>query len=262
MTDLADLTVGALVRGILDRPVRIVQLEWHGSDALTLTYTDELGRPGQELLYRDNEPRLIVERQGRSWSMDADGHLFRLVSEAKRISLAYLFDPYLAVQMSTLDPLPHQIDAVYTKMLPRQPLRFLLADDPGAGKTIMAGLFCKELALRRYMIEASRIGNPFAERHLLIARLDHLSRNEDLQARLAATDWDLIVVDEAHKMAAHYFGREVKETKLAYRLYTLGERKKWAKEALAYNALVVSWPEIVRLAAERPMEASGQQTLG
>ena len=247
MTDLADLTVGALVRGILDRPVRVVQLEWHGSDALTLTYTDESGRPGQELLYRDDEPRLTVEGQGRAWSMDADGHLFRLVSEAKRISLAHLFDPYLAVQISTLDPLPHQIDAVYTKMLPRQPLRFLLADDPGAGKTIMAGLFCKELVLRgdverclviapgslveqwqdelwskfrlpfeiltREMIEASRIGNPFAERHLLIARLDHLSRNEDLQARLAATDWDLIVVDEAHKMAAHWFGREVKETK-------------------------------------------------
>jgi adenine-specific DNA methylase len=112
------------------------------------------------------------------------------------------------------------------------------------------------------MIEVSRIGNPFAERHLLIARLDHLSRNEDLQAKLAATDRDMIVVDESHKMAAHYFGREVKEIKLAYRLYTLCERKKWAKEALAYNALVVSWPEIVRLAAERPMEASGQQTLG
>ena len=80
--------------------------------------------------------------------MDADGSLFRLVSEAKRISLAYLFDPFLAVQTSNLDPLPHQIDAVYDKMLPRQPLRFLLADDPGAGKTIMAGLFCKELMIR------------------------------------------------------------------------------------------------------------------
>jgi SNF2 family DNA or RNA helicase len=247
MTSLEDLKTGALVQGILDRAVRVVQVEWHGSDALTLTYTDEAGRPGQELLYRDDETRLTVEGQGRAWSMDADGHLFRLVSEARRISLAYLFDPFLAVQISTLDPLPHQIDAVYSQMLPRQPLRFLLADDPGAGKTIMAGLFCKELALRgdverclviapgslveqwqdelwakfrlpfeiltRDMIEAARTGNPFAERPLLIARLDHLSRNEDLQTKLAATDWDLIVADEAHKMAAHYFGREVKETK-------------------------------------------------
>ena len=179
--------------------------------------------------------------------MDAEGNLFRLVSEAKRISLAHLFDPFLAVQTSNLDPLPHQIEAVYDKMLPRQPLRFLLADDPGAGKTIMAGLFCKELMIRgdverclvvapgslveqwqdelwqkfalpfeiltKDMIEAARSGNPFGERPLLIARLDHLSRNEDLQAKLAATDWDLIVVDEAHKMAAHYVGGEVKETK-------------------------------------------------
>jgi hypothetical protein len=109
---------------------------------------ESTGKPGQELLYRDDEPRLTVEQAGRAWSMDADGALFRLVSEAKRISLAYLFDPFLAVQTSNLDPLPHQIEAVYSKMLPRQPLRYLLADDPGAGKTIMAGLFCKELMIR------------------------------------------------------------------------------------------------------------------
>ena len=106
------------------------------------------GKADHELLYRDDEPRLTVEQAGRAWSMDGDGALFRLVSEAKRISLAYLFDPFLAVQTSNLDPLPHQIDAVYGQMLPRQPLRFLLADDPGAGKTIMAGLFCKELMIR------------------------------------------------------------------------------------------------------------------
>ena len=151
----------------------------------------------------------MVEKTGRAWSMDADGNLFRLVSEAGRISLAYLFDPFLAVQTSTLRPLPHQIDAVYNKMLPRQPLRFLLADDPGSGKTIMAGLFCKELMIRgdverclviapgslveqwqdelwqkfaldfriltKDMIEAARSGNPFDEQPLLIARLDHLS---------------------------------------------------------------------------------------
>jgi hypothetical protein len=249
MSRLDDLTKGALVRGVLgDRAVKVVDVAWHGSSAITLTYIDELsGKAGQELLYREDEARLVVQAAGRAWSMDADGNLFRLVSEAKRISLAYLFDPFLAVQTSSLDPLPHQIEAVYDKMLPRQPLRFLLADDPGAGKTIMAGLFCKELMIRgdverclviapgslveqwqdelwqkfalpfeiltRDMIQAARSGNPFGERPLLIARLDHLSRNEDLQAKLADTDWDLIIVDEAHKMAAHYMGGEVKETK-------------------------------------------------
>jgi len=150
MSRLEELTKGALVQGVLaDRAVKVVDIAWHGSSAVTLTYTDELsGKAGQELLYRDDEARLAVDTAGRAWSMDADGNLFRLVSEAERISLAYLFDPFLAVQTSSLDPLPHQIDAVYDKMLPRQPLRFLLADDPGAGKTIMAGLFCKELIIR------------------------------------------------------------------------------------------------------------------
>jgi len=246
---LEDLTKGALVRGVLtDRAVKVVAVEWHGSNAVTLTYTDDsTGKPNQELLYRDNESQLSVEQAGRAWSMDADGNLFRLVSEAKRISLAYLFDPFLAVQTSNLDPLPHQIDAVYDKMLPRQPLRYLLADDPGAGKTIMAGLFCKELMIRgdverclvvapgslvaqwqdelwqkfglnfeiltKDMIEAARSGNPFGEKPLLIARLDHLSRNEELQAKLETTDWDLVIADEAHKMSAHYVSGEVKETK-------------------------------------------------
>ena len=82
------------------------------------------------------------------WSFDGDGALFRLVSEAQRIRLAHLFDPVLAVHTSVVEPLPHQITAVYESMLPRQPLRFLLADDPGAGKTIMAGLLIKELIAR------------------------------------------------------------------------------------------------------------------
>ena len=102
----------------------------------------------QEVLYRSDEPRLEIQESGRSWAFDADPALFRLVSEALRIRLAHLFDPYLAVHTSNLEPLPHQIRAVYGEMLPRQPLRFLLADDPGAGKTIMAGLLIKELIVR------------------------------------------------------------------------------------------------------------------
>jgi superfamily II DNA or RNA helicase len=194
----------------------------------------------------------LVE-QGRPWSFDGDGALFRLVSEAQRIRLAHLFDPVLAVHTSVVDPLPHQITAVYEAMLPRQPLRFLLADDPGAGKTIMAGLLIKELIargdLQRCLIvcpgslaeqwqdelyrrfhlpfeiltndklEAARTGNWFMETNLVIARLDKLSRNEDVQAKLQAPDcrWDLVVCDEAHKMSATVFGGETKYTK-RYRL--------------------------------------------
>ncbi|MEI8164899.1 MAG: SNF2-related protein, partial [Chloroflexales bacterium] len=119
-----------------------------GSEAVELTYKDAGGRPGMVLLYRESEPSLELVSVGRPWSFDGDGRLFRLVSEAHRIRLAHLFDPVLAVHTSLVEPLPHQITAVYETMLSRQPLRFLLADDPGAGKTIMAGLLIKELIAR------------------------------------------------------------------------------------------------------------------
>jgi superfamily II DNA or RNA helicase len=245
---LEDLVPGARVRGVFpDRAVTVVQVEWHGTNAITLTYRDDNGRSDHEILYRDAESRLSIEDEGRAWSFDADGKLFRLTSEALRIRLAHLFDPYLAVHTSNLEPLPHQIEAVYGDMLPRQPLRFLLADDPGAGKTIMAGLLIKELIVRgdlhrclivapgslveqwqdelaqrlglefaiitRESIETSRSGNPFAERNLIICRLDQLSRSDEIQAKLEQNDWDLVVVDEAHKMSAHFYGLEVSETK-------------------------------------------------
>src|SRR5256886_7122013 len=146
---LDDLRPNAAVRGVLpDCLVTVVSVQWSGSAALELTYKTPEGKVANELLTRHEEPRLEIVEQGRPWSFDGDGALFRLVSEAQRIRLAHLFDPVLAVHTSIVDPLPHQITAVYEHMLPRQPLRFLLADDPGSGKTIIAGLFIKELIAR------------------------------------------------------------------------------------------------------------------
>ena len=251
---LEDLQANAAVRGILsDGLVTVVSVQWFGSEALELTYKTPTGKVANELLYRHDEPRLEIVEVGRPWSFDGDGALFRLVSEAQRIRLAHLFDPVLAVHTSVVEPLPHQITAVYESMLPRQPLRFLLADDPGAGKTIMAGLLIKELIARGDLqrclvvcpgslaeqwqdelyrrfhlpfdiltndkLEAARTGNWFLEANLVIARLDKLSRNEDVQQKLQAPDcrWDLVVCDEAHKMSATFFGGEIKYTK-RYRL--------------------------------------------
>src|SRR6266480_1974295 len=133
MSKLEELQPTASLRGILpDALVTVVNVQWFGSEALELTYKDPSGRVANQLLYRHDEPRLEVVEEGRPWSFDGDGALFRLVSEAHRIRLAHLFDPVLAVHTSLVDPLPHQITAVYEAMLPRQPLRFLLADDPGA----------------------------------------------------------------------------------------------------------------------------------
>jgi hypothetical protein len=146
---LEDLQPQTALRGILpDAVVTVVSVQWHGEGALALIYRGPSGGVAEEILYRHDEPRLTLVEAGRPWSFDGDGALFRLVAEAHRIRLAHLFDPVLAVHTSLVDPLPHQITAVYEAMLPRQPLRFLLADDPGAGKTIMAGLLIKELIAR------------------------------------------------------------------------------------------------------------------
>ncbi len=123
MIKLEDLQPNTVIRGILpDCLVSVVSVQWFGSEALELTYKDPTGRVANQLLYRHDQPRLEVVEQGRPWSFDGDGALFRLVSEAHRIRLAHLFDPVLAVHTSLVDPLPHQITAVYESMLPRQPL--------------------------------------------------------------------------------------------------------------------------------------------
>jgi SNF2 family DNA or RNA helicase len=248
MARLEDITVGASISGITgSAPVSVVAVKWHGSNAITITFKNAAGNVAEQILYREDEERVILADNSLPWSFDADANLLRLVSEAYRINLAHIFDPYLAVHTSAIEPLPHQISAVYQEMLPRLPLRYILADDPGAGKTIMTGLFLKELlvrgGLKRCMIvspgnlaeqwqdelyrkfnlrfeiltndriESAVTGNVFTEANLCIVRLDKLSRNEEIKEKLRVTDWDLIVCDEAHKMSAAVWGGEIKYTK-------------------------------------------------
>jgi superfamily II DNA or RNA helicase len=256
---LEDVTTGALVGGIsADGPVSVVAVRWIGSNAIHVTFRSRDSRLDERLLYRDHEPRLSLPQASSAYDFSADGALFKLAAEALRIRMAARFDPMLAVHTSDLEPLPHQIQAVYGELLERTPLRFLLADDPGAGKTIMAGLYIKELMLRgdaervlivapgslvdqwqdelaekfglrfdlltRQLIEAQPAvggldGGVFDAVPLLIARMDQLSRADDLREQIDRSDWDLVVVDEAHRMSAHYFGQELKTTKR----YQLGQ---------------------------------------
>jgi SNF2 family DNA or RNA helicase len=149
MVRLEELAKGVVVVGIEpDGPVTVVNVERIGDDSVELFYKDTSNKPGSTLLYRFNESMMRLVGGGEKWSFDGNGKFFRLAAEAKRIQMAYLFDPLLAVHTSLVDPYPHQISAVYERMLRRHPLRFLLADDPGAGKTIMAGLLIKELIAR------------------------------------------------------------------------------------------------------------------
>lgn len=247
MLRLEEIAKGQQLVGVeLSGPVQVMACEPAGADALTLIYRTPAGGIGERMLLREDQERLAVATGSRPWSFEASGESFQLAAEAMRIRFAHLFDPMMAVHTSDVEPLPHQISAVYEAMLPRQPLRFVLADDPGAGKTIMAGLLIRELIMRsdaqrvlvvapgslcgqwqdelrdkfgleftlfsREQQESASSGNAFAQSDQMIARLDQLSRSEELREKLKTTHWDLIIVDEAHKLSASFTGNEVQET--------------------------------------------------
>lgn len=244
---LEEISTGQSLTGIEPgQVVSVVATVPVGEGALQLIYRTPDGAMKERLLGRAEEASVATAAAERPFSFDGDGAAFQLACEAKRIDLAFLFDPMMAVHTSNVEPLPHQITAVYESLLPRQPLRFVLADDPGAGKTIMAGLYIRELIMRAdshrilvvapgslveqwrdelyekfglefrvyssQMEQTSPSGNPFDDYPKLIVRLDQLSRNEELQDKLCAPGWDLAVFDEAHKLSAHYFGSKLEKT--------------------------------------------------
>lgn len=244
---LEELERGQGLTGVVPgAAAQVIAVDWHGEDAVALTYKTIEGGLGERVLYRSDEPNIDIAK-GSGRAFDAPAADFKLAAECQRIKLAGLYDPMLAVATSDVQPLPHQIRAVYGELLPRTPLRFLLADDPGAGKTIMAGLYIKELLLRddvkrclivapgglveqwqdelfykfglRFdiltgqLIDANLGATVFDAHPRLIARMDQLARNEDLQSKLEDSEWDLVVVDEAHRMGAHYFSGKLVKTK-------------------------------------------------
>jgi superfamily II DNA or RNA helicase len=159
----------------------------------------------------------------------------RYVAEAHRLAHAYLFNSAFAIETSLIDPLPHQLLAVYDHLLRQPRLRFLLADDAGAGKTIMAGLYIREMLLRRLVERvliippAGLVGNwerelrnlfrlkfrilfsadgvrenPFEDvrNSMAIVSVDTLARSRMRSHLLAARAYDIVVFDEAHKLSA------------------------------------------------------------
>ena len=215
---LEELKPGLRIDGLIPAQViTVIFAQWHGTDALELTYKTNDGALGQQVVFRKDQDKLAVAQTG-SRAFDANATDFKLVAEAQRITLAGPVRPDARGGHQRRAPLPHQIRAVYGELLPRTPLRFLLADDPGAGKTIMAGLYIKELLLRddvkqclivapgglveqwqdelffkfglrfdlltNQLIDANVNLNVFETNPLLIARMDQLSRNEELQAQL------------------------------------------------------------------------------
>lgn len=168
---------------------------------------------------------------------DGDATKFKLGVEALRLGIAYEYDPYFSLSIARVDPLPHQLEAVYDYFLRLPRIRFLLADDPGAGKTIMAGLLIKELKVRGLVkrilivtpanlsfqwqrelkdkfqekfevvrsdvLRANYGSNPWQEKNQVVTSISWVSRIEDAKESLLRSHWDLIIVDEAHKMSAY-----------------------------------------------------------
>lgn len=245
--NLEEIAAGQSLTGIESEMIsQVVAAIPIGADTIQLVYRMPDGNIRETLLDRKRAEGVTIATAQSPWSFDGDGEAFKLAVEAKRIDLAFLFDPMMAIHTSNVEPLPHQITAVYESMLPRQPLRFVLADDPGAGKTIMAGLYIRELIMRadarrilivspgslveqwrdelfekfglefrvfsRELEAASPTGNAFSDHDQVIARLDQLARNEELQDKLCSENWDLVIFDEAHKLSAHFYGQKLEKT--------------------------------------------------
>src|SRR6202048_441716 len=231
----SSLRPGSIVRGpTLPEPVEVLALVPLGDSVKIIGRGLQSGLTHDPVLTPDQLARLTVSADQEPF--DGDARLFRLGVEAHRLGLAYEYDPFFLLSIAPVDPLPHQLEAVYDYFLRLPRIRFLLADDPGAGKTIMAGLLLKELKIRGLVqrtlivtpanlsfqwqrelkdkfreqfevvrsdvLRANYGSNPWQDKNQLITSVSWVSRVEDAKESLLRSRWDLIIVDEAHKMSA------------------------------------------------------------
>jgi len=244
---IEQLKPNVIVRGpILPEPVQVIVTIPMGTSVKLVgkgLYTGQVHEP-----ILDADQVATLEATPEKAPFDGDPQRFRLGIEALRLGLAYEYDPYFALSIARVDPLPHQLEAVYDYFLRLPRIRFLLADDPGAGKTIMAGLLIKELKIRGLIkrtlivtpanlsfqwqremkdkfrenfeiirgdvLRANYGSNPWQDKSQVITSVSWVSRIEDANESLLRSQWDLIVVDEAHKMSAYSSDKKT----LAYQL--------------------------------------------
>ena len=248
------IEVGNIVKNLSSvEAVTITRIRKLGKN-FSLDYTGvNTNRRGSRILTEDQMSALEVLTNEGEFNFTGDPEKFVLYAEAERIRSAYQFDPLFAINCSVVDPLPHQVDAVYKYLLPQPKIRFLLADDTGAGKTIMTGLLLKEM-LMRHLIERILIITPggltkqwqedemgvkfnipfklvnrsvfsseptvFQTTDRIVASIDFICR-EDVLNVLSKTSWDMVIFDEAHKLSAYEYGEKIYKSKryeAAYRL--------------------------------------------
>jgi len=235
----------------LPERARIIRYSEKGNFYEIEFVTETSGRYFKKMLTNEDILNIKIIQTDHYNVIDNPEDLFFYI-EAYRIRLAYQFDPFLAINVSQIDPLPHQIDAVYHYILRNPKIRFLLADDPGAGKTIMAGLVIKELQYRhnadrilivapghlgeqwqrelkekfgcrfklinRATINSNWGDNVWENENLCITSIDFIKQDE-IKSTLASVRWDLIIIDEAHKMSAYKYGDKIDKRKR----YRVGE---------------------------------------
>src|SRR5579871_950238 len=236
MSPAMALRPGSIVSGpTFPEPVEVLAVVPLGDSLKVIGRGRNTGLTHDPVLTPDQLARLTISADQEPF--DGDARLFRLGVEAHRLGLAYEYDPFFSLSIARVDPLPHQLEAVYDYFLRLPRIRFLLADDPGAGKTIMAGLLLKELKarglvrrtlvvapanltfqwqremkdkfresfeiVRGEVLRANYGFNPWQEKNQVITSVSWVSRIEDAKESLLRSSWDLIIVDEAHKMSAY-----------------------------------------------------------
>lgn len=246
-----EIRSGIIIQSSLfPEPVKIEKVEDFGDFIRIVGATIDSNQHIDRIITKNEISKLKVFTYGMDFSANAEDVFLGL--EAYRFRLASLFDPILAMNVSRVDPLPHQIEAVYGYVLKLPRIRFLIADDPGAGKTIMAGLVIKELKLRglarrilivvpghlkdqwrrelkekfsenfvivdRHTMDAHFGENVWERENQIITSMD-FAKQEHVLNSLSSVHWDLVIVDEAHKMAAYRYGEKVNKTAR----YRLGE---------------------------------------
>ena len=242
-----DLKPNIIVRGpMFPEPVKVIRVVPMGGSIKLVGQGMNTGLVHQPIL----SPAQLANLEGspEQQPFDGDATKFKLGVEALRLGIAYEYDPYFSLSIARVDPLPHQLEAVYDYFLRLPRIRFLLADDPGAGKTIMAGLLIKELKVRGLVkrilivtpanlsfqwqrelkdkfqekfevvrsdvLRANYGSNPWQEKNQVVTSISWVSRIEDAKESLLRSHWDLIIVDEAHKMSAYSSDKKT----LAYEL--------------------------------------------
>jgi len=245
--DVNQLNSGVIVSGpLFPEAVQIITANPVGNSMKLVGKGMQTLQVYELILSREQVDKLSAGPEKEAF--DGDGQKFRLGIEAIRLGLAYEYDPYFSLSIARVDPLPHQLEAVYDYFIQLPRIRFLLADDPGAGKTIMAGLLIKELKIRgliqrilvvtpanltfqwqrelrdkfreRFEVIRGSVlrenygSNPWQERDQVITSVSWISRVEDAKESLLRSHWDLVIVDEAHKMSAYSADKKT----LAYQL--------------------------------------------